>query len=434
MQVSIKNTSSLGRTVSVAVPKSEVDANLAEKMNKLSRTMRLDGFRAGKIPLNYIKKRFGSEVRQEVVSSLVESSLKEALEKHELNPAGQPVVDKLDNDDDSDLSYEVSFEIYPEIKLPDFAELTVKKPTVELAGSDIDDAINKITSQFADWVDVDRAAEDGDMLKIDYEGSLDGVVSDKCSGSSMDVEIGCGNFIEGFEKGLIGLKSAEETTLDLSFPDEYVDEELSGQSVQFKIKVLSVQKKQEVALDDEFANKIGAKDGKVENIRPKVEENLNKLVKDLTASHVRDNMSLLLLEKVEVELPSVILNQEISAQESEYRRRTGEKNIPQVAHDKLIARAKDKAKLGMILGEVIKIEKLTPSQDKVQEQISNLATKFGPDISVMQKMLTESNDLKESILNTVLIEQALEFVIDKANVQEENISFKQLNDYTPSAS
>ncbi len=417
MQVSIENTSSLGRRLTIAVPAVQIKTEVDGKMNELSRTARVDGFRPGKAPQNLIKQRFGNQARQEAIGKVIEISLSTALDEQKLKPAGRPVVERIINESDQDLEYIVTFEIFPEIKLAPISELKLEKYHVEVQEADIDKAIENFRQQFAEWIVVERPAKQGDKLTVDYVSTLNGKPYENNQGKDVSVELGSGLFIPGFEEGLIGASQGDEHVLELTFPEEWRMEKLAGKLVEFRIKVKAITEKKLADIDAAFAKKLGAESAEPEVIRNKVKQNLEKWVSNTVETRLRDEVIEKLIKANPVELPKALIEQEVAILHEELHRQMGDQAHEDCSHQGLEGQAKNRVALGLVLNELIKQENLVLDKQRVQNKINELSKRYG-NAGFVESMYYESEELLNSIRNTVLIEQAIDLVLSKVTVLE----------------
>jgi len=218
MHVSVETTQGLGRRMTVQVPADQVDQEIDSRLKSLAESVRLDGFRPGKVPLRVVKQRFGRQVEQEVASELINSSFQEALTQENLKPAGGPQFEPKPLKLGEGLEYTAEFEVMPEFEPADMSDIELEKPVAEVQDADIDAMLEKVRQQRATWETVDREAKEGDQVTIDFQGSIDGEVFEGGSGENMPIELGSGRMIAGFEEGLVGAKAGEERVLDLTFP------------------------------------------------------------------------------------------------------------------------------------------------------------------------------------------------------------------------
>ena len=204
MQVSVESTTALERKLTVVVDEQQIDDAVQKKLANLSRSVKLKGFRAGKVPMNVVKQRYGSQVRQEVLQDVIQSSFYQAITQEKLNPAGMPSFEPKQSTPGEGLEYTATFEVYPEISLADFSGVTIEKPAVDITDADIDKMLETIRKQHITWQVVERAAQQDDKVTVDFKGTVDGELFDGGSGTDMEVEIGKGRLIAGYDAGLAG--------------------------------------------------------------------------------------------------------------------------------------------------------------------------------------------------------------------------------------
>jgi len=422
MQVSIENTSNLGRRVTVDVPGDRVNTEEASKLKNLSKTVKIDGFRPGKVPEKLIQERFGPQVRQEAVGKLVESTLPEVLKQENLTPASQPVVEEVKDDKGSDLQYIFTVEVLPEIELKDFSELKLTKKTADITEEDVDKGILRLQEQFGDWKEVQRDVKDGDKVSIDFEGLMDGKPFEHGSGQDVSLEIGSGQFIPGFESGLEGAKIAEQVTLNLEFPKEYGAKDLAGKPVQFNVTVQKVFEKDLAPQDEEFAKKIGLEDGDTNKIREKIKSNLEKFLEDIVGRQLRDAALDKLFEVHPIDVPDSVVEREKKGILEDAARRQVQWNDDEVHEE-----AKKRAALGLLINKVIQQFEIKPDADRIKAKVQELSAMFG-NTDFVQDMYLKSPELLQSIQSSVLADQATDFIVEKATIETETSTFYDIAD------
>ncbi|MCB1710664.1 MAG: trigger factor, partial [Halioglobus sp.] len=228
MQVSIETTSGLERRLTVGVPAERIESEVNNRLQKAAGNVRLAGFRPGKVPMKVMRQRFGAGVRQEVLGEVMSRSFQEAVIQEKLRPAGQPSIEPKNLEEGKDLEYVATFEVFPEVEIVEIKGLEVEKPVAQVTDADVDNIIDVFRKQQGKWTVVERAAAAGDKVNIDYVGTRDGAAFDGGSASGSDLELGSGRMIPGFEEGVAGMVAGEEKTLQLSFPEDYHNEELKG--------------------------------------------------------------------------------------------------------------------------------------------------------------------------------------------------------------
>jgi len=240
MRVSIETTSGLERRLTVGVPAERVDGAVEQRLVEAARNVRLPGFRPGKVPMKVMKQRFGPGVRQEVLGQVISQSFQEAVISEKLRPAGQPTIEPRSFEPGKDLEYTATFEIFPTIEVNDVAGFAVSRPVAEVTDADVDEIIDIFRKQRGELKSVERAAETGDTVVIDFEGTKDGEAFDGGTAADQSLELGSGKMIPGFEDGIVGMSAGEEKTIDVTFPEDYGSEELQGAAAQFKITLKEV--------------------------------------------------------------------------------------------------------------------------------------------------------------------------------------------------
>ena len=221
MQVTVETVSNIERRVKVVVPATKIDQDVSARVAKAARTIRMDGFRPGKVPLSVVQKRFGDSIRQEALGEIIRDSFYEAVTQEKLNPAGYPSIEEVSDKAGEDLSFTALVEVYPEITLGNFADISVERPVVEINDADINEMIESLRKQRASFEDSTEAAADGDKVLVDFAGSIDGEAFDGGTSSNFELVIGSGRMIPGFEDGVVGIKAGEERDINVTFPANY---------------------------------------------------------------------------------------------------------------------------------------------------------------------------------------------------------------------
>jgi len=427
MQVSVKNTGTSGieYELTVSVPVAQVNRVVAERMREFSEKARVPGFRPGKIPKNVLEQRFGTQVRQEALGKVIETSLPIALEQEGLRPAGQPVVEQITHEIDQDLQYVVTFQTMPVVELSDFTQIVASRYQVTASEADVDQAIVRLQNQFAEWVVVDREACQTDRLIIDYTSTIHGKPYEHNSAQDIHVELGSQVFIEGFEQGLIGSRAGDKRVLDLTFPSEWRLEKLAGKAVQFTVTVKAVTEKRLAELDAEFARKIGAASPEPSVLRAKIEESLEKQIAERVEAKLKEEVISALLNRHPIPIPRALVDREVAILHEEMHRRMGEATQIGCHHPGLLEQAQKRVALGLILNKVIQSERIIADEDRVKARISTLSKMFG-NTEFIENMYYESEELLSGVRHTVLLDAALDFVISQITITEKPLSVDEL--------
>jgi trigger factor len=433
MQVSLENTSTLGRRLAVQVPAENLAVQYRVKLSEAAKSVKLDGFRKGHVSHSLLEQRYGLSMRQEVISKTIEDTLQQALVEHELRVAGQPTICDTNIEAlikgkalDQDLIYAASFEVYPTIDITPVADIQLMKKTANITDEDVNTQIMQLRDQLGAWVVIERAAIKGDQVKISYESLLDGEAYEEGKADDIVIELGTAKFIEGFESGLIGKAAGETVVLDLLFPADWRVEKMAGKPVQFTIQIKEVSEKQPAALNDEFAKKIHAASASMENLQQAVRQSIEKRVEQTIQVALREQIVDKILAANPFELPQALVVQEKHNLHTELHQQKGDAaEFCEHNHEDLQAKAERRVALGLLLSDVIHKENLTVDSKRVRSRIQEMAENFG-NSRYIEDMYLQSKQLSQAIENAVLTEQALDCLIAKAQIESSEITVKEL--------
>lgn len=429
MQISVESTGALERRMNIQVPAQRVDQAINERLQSLSRTVRINGFRPGKVPVNVVRKQYGAAVRQEVIEGLVQTTFSEAVTGQKLNPAGGPRIEEFKADEGQDLSYRAVFEVYPEFELKGVEGLTINRPAVEVAEADIDAMIDNLRRQQATYVKVERAAKDTDRVTIDFEGKIDGVAFDGGKGSNFPVVVGAGRMLPEFEAGLQGIKAGETREVSVNFPADYAAANLAGKAAVFTITAHSVEEQQLAEANDEFAKLFGITEGGIAKLREEVADNMRRELAENIRGRVRQQVFDGLLAANAIEVPAVLVANQVRDMQVDAGRQAGARDASQLPPaERFQEPARRRVALGLVLGEVIKTSGITVDRNKVQAKVQEMAEQY-PDPAQALKAYRENQDAQRQIENLVLEEQVIEWLLERAKVTEQPMSFKELMNF-----
>jgi trigger factor len=428
MQVSVAITSGLGRRLTIGVPAERVEAEVAARLEKAAKSVRLKGFRPGKVPMKVIRQRFGAGVRQEVLGEVMSATFYEAVRQEDLRPAGQPTIEPKSLIQGKDIEFVATFEVYPEIDLIDFASLSVEKPTSDVTDEDVERMIDILRKQQGTWSEVERAAADGDRVNIDYTGTRDGEEFPGGSATGSDLVLGSKRMIPGFESGLEGLKAGDSTRLSLTFPEDYHAEDLRGASVVFDVKVNSVSERVLPELDDDFFARYGVSEGGLDSFRKEVRSNMERELKQALRGKTKSRVLNALYEATDVEIPQALVQQEITTLRRQTMRQFGgdgakfDENL--LPDDMFRAQAERRVALGLLLGEVIRKEELSADPARVREVIEDMASTYEEPQEVVNWYYGNKDQLA-SVEAMVLEDQVIDAILQKASVSEAGCSYEE---------
>jgi len=429
MQVTVESTSTLERRMKIVVPSEKIDVEVTQRMKKAASTVKMKGFRPGKVPMREIKRRFGPGIHQEVSGEVMQSSFVEAVEQENLKPAGMPKIEEISNETGENLEFTAIFEVYPEIELAQFSEIEVEKPVAKVTDDDIEKMVEVLRKQQTRWEEVKRKSKMGDRLNLDFEGFVDGEPFEGGKTEGTDIELGSKSMIPGFEEGLKGLKTAEEKTLQLTFPDEYHSEDLAGKEVKFEVKVNSVSKPVLPDLDEDFFQQYGVAEGSIDEFKTEVRQNMEKELEQAINNRVKGQVMDGLLATNQVELPKSLIEGEIDKLRQEAIQQFGGQNASKIDASVLPGemfqeQAEKRVALGLLVGEVLKKEDLKADDDRVKTMIENMASSYEDSEQVVKWYYSNEQQLNQ-VRNLVLEEQVVEQILEQSQVTEVESNYEE---------
>jgi trigger factor len=429
MQVSIEALEGLERRMTVQIPSERVSEAVEKKLKDLSKTVRIDGFRPGKVPLKVVQQKYGGHVRQEVIGDVIESSYQEALIQEKVRPAGMPSIDSVSTEEKEDMSYIATFEVYPEVETLKLESIEVEKSKVEISDKDFDAMLQKLREQRKGWKETKGAAKKGFQVMVDFEGRIDGELFEGGAGKDMAVEIGAGQMLPEFEAGLEGVKAAEQRTVEVNFPDDYHGAEVAGKTAEFTLKANKVSKPELPELDEEFAKGFGIEDGDLEKMRADIRANMEKEKNDRLKLDIKNKVMTGLLEHNEIIAPSAMVNDEINSLRAQAAQRMKQdpESIDEASfpNELFSAEATRRVQLGLLIAEVIKSEKIELNQELVDSAIEEMAVAYEQPDQV-REYYRHNQQARSGIEGMVLEDQVVAHILDKAKVTEKEVSFDGL--------
>ena len=429
MQVSIETTTGLERRMTIGVPAAERENAVEASRAEAARTVRINGFRNGKIPPSVIKSRFGKGVRQEVLGDVMSRAYYAAVNEQKIKPAGQPRIEPKSLDEGRDLEFVATFEVYPEVNLADFAAVKAEKLVADVNDKDIDTMIENLRQQRQTWEEVKRQAKNGDLVTLDFTGTIDGEEFAGGSGKGTNLVLGSDRMIPGFEKGLLKSKAGDEVTLELKFPDDYRNKDVAGKPVIFKIAVSKVSATVLPTLNDEFFAAFGVSEGGLDGFRKEVASNMERELRKASKNRLKTSVMEKLLEQNQLEVPKALVAAEVNVlrQQALQQFGAGAKNLdPSMLPDELFReQAEKRVKLGLILGEVIKQRGMRAEAAKVREAIEDIAATYESPDEVISWYYSNKDQL-DAVESAVLEDQVFEVIFEQAALTERTVSYEEL--------
>ncbi|WP_068859471.1 trigger factor [Perlucidibaca aquatica] len=420
MQVSVETVSTLERRVKVVVPAAKIEQDVQARIVKAARTIRMDGFRPGKVPMSLIQKRYGESIRQEALGEIIRDSFYEAVTQEGINPAGFPSIEEVSDKAGEDMTFSALVEVYPELVLSSFADIKVERPVVDIGEADLDEMIENLRKQRSTFEESTEAAADGDKVTLDFAGSIDGEAFEGGTSTNFELALGSGRMIPGFETGIVGIKAGEERDINVTFPADYQAENLRDKAAVFKITAHKVSKAVLPELDATFLAAFGVTEGGVEKFREDVRKNMTRELKQAVKNKVKTQVMDALLANNTVEAPKALVGNEINRQrEAMFKQFGGNAKIdPKMLPDDLFReQAQRSVALGLLISQIIKDKSVEVDQARVKAVIEEVAESYETPEEVVNYYYSNREQLAQ-VEAMVLEDQVVDTVLAQAQVTE----------------
>ena len=429
MQVSVETTQGLERRLTITVEAANVDTEVKNRLRQLSKTQRIDGFRPGKVPATVIVKRYGAAVRQEVAGELMQRNYFDAVIAEKLNPAGMPQLDVVKNEQGNDLEFTATFEVYPEIEVANLDKITIDKPVVEVTDADLDEMLVTLQKQHATFKSVKRKSKKTDRVTIDFAGSIDGEDFEGGKAEDFVLSLNESRMIPGFEKAIVGQKAGEEFDIEVSFPDDYHAENLKGKAAKFAINLKLVEETVLPELTDDFAGKFGVTEGGMDTLKADVRKNMVRELEQNVKNDIKQQVIDGLVKVNEIDVPAALVKGEVDVLRQQAMQRFGGQvdsaNMPQLPDDLFEEQAKRRVTVGLLLGEVIKTNKLEADDARVKAMIETMASAY-EDPSEVVAHYSSDEKLLQQMKDLAVEDQAIDFILAAAKVKEKKKKFSDM--------
>lgn len=427
MQVSVETLSDLERRVTVQIPAETFAREIQDRMRSLSKTVRLDGFRQGKIPLKVIGRLYGDQVRYEVASKLVENSLQQALVQEKLRPLDGPKIEPKPLEEGQDFEYSATFEILPEFEPAGFESVQVERPVAEVTEQDVDDMIETLRQQRATWSVVERPAREGDRVRVDFAGKIDGQDFAGGKGDNTELVLGKSDLVKGFEERLIGLSAGAEIAFDLTFPPDYYAVEVAGKVVHFQVKLHAVEESHPPAVDEAFIASFDVKEGGIAALRQALRENMERELRNSIKARVKRQVMQGLLEANPFPLPQALVAVEIEnlARQMRFPAETNDEKTQQLKIQWLEAEARRRVALGLLISRLAATQQIEVDPQRVRGHLESIAASYQDPDEVL-RWYEKTPRALDGVRALVLEEQVVEWVLERARVSDSHGTFAEI--------
>jgi trigger factor len=419
--VKVENITPLERKMIVSIDSAHIDEHIKQRIQKLKKTAKIDGFRPGKATEAAIKHRFGDGITFEAINDAVDHGYRDALKAQNLFPAGEPNI-KFDEPYEAGkpLTFSAVFEVFPEITLQPFSDLVIEKMTAEITDENVDETLAGMQKQQLHYHEVDRSAKMDDQVLIKFEGNINGELFEGGSGE-MPLVLGSKNTIPGFEEGILNATAGQDLVIDVTFPENYGSKELAGKPAQFKIHVKKVEEPHLPKLDDAFAEKFGVTEGGVEKLREEVKETLQKQLKYALRNRLKSEVMAKLAEAYKsLEVPKALIAREsknLLTQMQKQFENMNIKQLPNLALDMFADRAKERVIIGLVVNEIIKRDEMKADPAIVRELIEEVSERFD-DAERIRRFYYQNHERLQEMEGLALESQVVEKILAEATIVE----------------
>ncbi|MGB2325695.1 MAG: trigger factor, partial [Pseudomonadales bacterium] len=409
------------------VPAEKIDSAVDKKVQETAKTIRLDGFRKGKVPTKVVKKRYGASIRQEVLGDVIQTSYFEALQEAKINPAGMPEIEPKEDAGEGDFSYVAVVEVYPEIELADASGLNIERQAGSITDTDVDNMIEMLRKQQSEWNEVARAAADGDQVNIDFKGFVDGEAFDGGEATGHDLVIGSGSMIPGFEDGITGMSAGEEKDISVTFPEDYQAEHLAGKEATFKITAHKVSESVLPELNDEFYAKFSPKGKGEDDFKAEIRTNMEREMTQALKGKLKNAVLDAYVELNEFDVPKALVKEELGRLKQQALQQFGGGNQqldPSILPDEMFQDQADKrVKVGLLAGEVIKANEMAADEDKVKALVEEMAQGYEDPKEFVDYYLNNAEQ-RSQLEGVVLEDMVVEHLLAAGTVTDTEVDYE----------
>ena len=432
MAVTVETLEKLERKISLSLPLADIQTEVESRLKRLARTVKMDGFRPGKVPMNVVAQRYGYSVHYEVMNDKVGEAFAVAANEAKLRVAGQPRISEKDGAPEGEMTFDAIFEVYPEVKMGDLSAAEIEKLSAEVSESAIDKTVDILRKQRRTFAQraLDAPAQEGDRATIDFEGKIDGETFAGGKADDYQFLIGDGQMLNEFEEAVRGMKSGESKTFPLNFPAEYHGKDVAGKQADFLVTVKKLEAANLPEVNEALAKSLGIADATVEGLRADIKKNLEREVKFRLLSRNKNAVMDVLIATAELDLPNASVQSEldrmIEAARADLKQR-GVKDADKapIPDDIFRPQAEKRVRLGLVVAELVRTNDLQAKPDQLKAHIEELAASYEKPQDVVRWYLSDNRRMAE--VEAVVIENNVtDFVLSKAKVTEKEVSFDEL--------
>ncbi|MDO4904934.1 MAG: trigger factor [Lautropia sp.] len=429
MASQLETTGTLDRRLTITVNPADIASKVQERLRSMAKTIRMPGFRPGKVPLKMIERNYGQQVHSEALGDALSKAFSDAVQEHGLRVVGQPELAPKDGNEDG-TEFIATFEVYPEVKLGDPSALEVERFVAEVDDAALERTIDVLRRQRTRWNEVQRAGDKGDRATIDFVGKLDDEAFPGGSAEGFAMVLGEGMMLPDFEAGVLGKAAGEVAKFDVTFPEDYNAENLAGKTAQFEVTIKKIEAPELPEVDAEFARQMGQEDGDVEKFRADVRSNLEREVLQRVQARTKTSVMDKIVSLAEIELPKALVDQEAESLAARMREDMQARGIdmskaPPVQPGIFNEQASRRVRLGLIVSEVVRENALQAKPEQIRKQIELFASTYENPAEVIRWYFSDRDRLAE--VEALVVEQnVVDWLLSKAKVTERELGFDEL--------
>ena len=428
MQANLENLGQLQRRLNLALPSQQIESEVESRLKRLARTVKVHGFRPGKVPIKIVAQQYGSQVRQEVLGDALQKRFGEAVQEQKLRVAGYPRFEAKTGES-AQFEFSATFEVYPDVSVGDLTAQSIEKPVIKVSAQDVDKTIEILRKQRVQFQPVGRAAANGDQVTVDYNGKLEGMEFAGGQAKNHTLVLGEGRVLKDFEVAIAGMRSGENKTFELAFPEDYHGKEMAGKTVSFTLLLNTVAEPLLPEIDAEFARSLGVADGSVEKMRNEVTGNLEREVAKRVQAKIKDQVMQALLDTTKMDVPKALVDVEAErlmqqARDDLATRGMNKADVPLPA-DIFAEQARRRVSLGLILAELVRSHQLIAKPEQVRALVDQQAQSYEHPEQVVKWYYEQPQRLQE-VESIALEDNVVAWVLEHAKVTDKPVSFDEL--------
>ncbi len=432
MAVTVETLEKLERKITLSLPVTSIQSEVDARLRKLARTVKMDGFRPGKVPMNVVNQRYGYSVHYEVMNDKVGEAFSNAANEAQLRVAGQPRITEKDGAPEGQVTFDAIFEIYPEVKIADLSGAEVEKITTEVTDEAIDRTVEILRKQRRTFSQRPHgaAAQDGDRVTVDFAGKIDGEPFEGGKAEAFQFLVGDGQMLKEFEDAVRGMKSGESKTFPLAFPADYQGKDVAGKTADFLVTVHKIEAAHLPEINEALARSLGIADASVEGLRADIRKNLEREVKFRLLSRNKNAVMEALVAKAELDLPNSSVQAELvrlteGARADLKQRGVKDADKAPIPEEIFRPQAERRVRLGLVVAELVRTENLHAKPEQIKLHIEELASSYEKPTEVARWYYSDNRRMAE-VESIVIENNVTEFVLTKAKISEKAIAFDEL--------